>query len=258
MKDLDKNGFSYLLDNIQLNTGQTLTYSYNLTYSETPTQTISLEDIDGEKYGDTHKSIKTDGLLDIKLQPENGCIKMMKTFINTNNPQQQKREYTIKDINLQELIDDYNYKVENQTKEAMDDLSKIANIVNDPDRNKNIENLPGLSSPNIPVRDLLSQAFNGGLNLDLGFFDKQLDQLQQGLDQVAGALCKGFSFGGNNTCKGLPIPFNQAFLAPGEYHLFGCIPLTPLTESIGKGIPILSFPGLFQAGPVPAPLPQFF
>jgi len=23
------------------------------------------------------------------------------------------------------------------------------------------------------------------------------------------------------------IPFNQAFLAPGEYHLFGCTPKAP-------------------------------
>ncbi|MDR0283204.1 MAG: hypothetical protein LBI53_08220 [Candidatus Peribacteria bacterium] len=59
---------------------------------------------------------------------------------------------------------------------------------------------------------------------------------------MTAGLCKGVSFGGNNTCPGLPIPFNQAFLAPGAYHLFGCIPLPPVTETLGKGIPILSFP----------------
>ena len=49
------------------------------------------------------------------------------------------------------------------------------------------------------------------------------------------------------------MPFNEAFLAPGQYHLFGCVPklpnpLAPLFDSLNKpgslgdGLPILSYP----------------
>ncbi|MDR0607408.1 MAG: hypothetical protein LBG52_03460 [Candidatus Peribacteria bacterium] len=88
---------------------------------------------------------------------------------------------------------------------------------------------------------LVSQALNGGVNLDIEVFNKQLDQVQQELEKVAEGLCKGFSFGGTNTCKGLPIPFNRALFAPGDYHILGCIklPIPPLD----KGLPIFHFPG---------------
>lgn len=48
------------------------------------------------------------------------------------------------------------------------------------------------------------------------------------------------------------IPFNQAFLAPGEYHLFGCTPKLPnplapvfayINKMLGGGMPVLFFPG---------------
>jgi len=64
------------------------------------------------------------------------------------------------------------------------------------------------------------EGFNGGINLDIDIFGKELDAVQQELEKIAEGLCKGFTFGGSNTCKGLPVPFNQAFLAPGDYHLF--------------------------------------
>ncbi|MEI7557819.1 MAG: hypothetical protein WCJ45_03120 [bacterium] len=50
----------------------------------------------------------------------------------------------------------------------------------------------------------------------------------------------------------MPVPFNQAFLAPGEYHVFGCVPKLPnplypvfktLNSTIGKGMPLLNIPG---------------
>jgi hypothetical protein len=54
----------------------------------------------------------------------------------------------------------------------------------------------------------------------LSIFDEELSKVQQNLEEVAAGLCKGFNFGGSKTaCKGLPVPFNQAFLAPGDYHI---------------------------------------
>ncbi|MDO4713772.1 MAG: hypothetical protein Q4B28_03885 [bacterium] len=70
--------------------------------------------------------------------------------------------------------------------------------------------------------------------------------------------CNGFSFGaggGKANCQGLPIPFNQAFLAPGNYHIMGCIPLEPLTRTLGRGLPVFHFPGTLHTpfGPIPIP-----
>ncbi|MBU0626177.1 hypothetical protein KKG31_07820 [Patescibacteria group bacterium] len=31
-------------------------------------------------------------------------------------------------------------------------------------------------------------------------------------------------------------------MAPGKYHIFGCIELSALDSTLGKGIPILAFP----------------
>ncbi|MDR2191137.1 MAG: hypothetical protein LBP53_08490 [Candidatus Peribacteria bacterium] len=55
--------------------------------------------------------------------------------------------------------------------------------------------------------------------MDINIFDEELGKVQQELEKVAAGLCNGFTFGGSNTCKGLPVPFNQAFLAPGAYHI---------------------------------------
>lgn len=100
--------FSYLMDNIRINPNQTRSYSYQVIYSDTQTQLISLEDIDGTKYGTGYEDIKLGGDVDIKLQPADGCIKFMKAFVN--QPNDTHRTYTTKDINLNEIIINYTEK----------------------------------------------------------------------------------------------------------------------------------------------------
>ncbi|MDR0283203.1 MAG: hypothetical protein LBI53_08215 [Candidatus Peribacteria bacterium] len=153
------NDFTYFLDNIQLTTGQILEYGYTLTYTEASTQSITLEDINGETYDkDTPsiKAIKADGLLDIKLQPQGGCIKYMKTLINTNNSKEKNREYTMVDINLQKLIDEYTKDAEEQQRESTKELSKITDIAKPgSNRHETMEDLPGISTSNVNIRDAL-------------------------------------------------------------------------------------------------------
>jgi hypothetical protein len=97
--------FSYLMDNIRINPNQTRSYTYQVVYSDTQTQLIDLEDIDGTKYGTGYEEIKLGGDVDIKLQPTDGCIKFMKAFLN--QPNDAHRKYTTKDINLREIIVNY-------------------------------------------------------------------------------------------------------------------------------------------------------
>jgi hypothetical protein len=187
---------------------------------------ISLEDIDGKKYG-SGNSITNDGYLDIKLQPTNACIKFIKAFINQIG--NTHRLYKSEDINLQKVIDGYLLDIEKQQDENLKNINDtLANI----GKNQDMDNIPGFENNEINLQDLLGQAFDGGVNIDLNLFDNELGKAQQELEKVAEGLCRGFSFGGANACEGLPVPFNQAFLAPGDYHILGCIklPLVPLNK----------------------------
>jgi hypothetical protein len=78
-----------------------------------------------------------------------------------------------------------------------------------------VEVIPGFDVDNIPREELLTSS-----NINISLFDEQIDKIQQDRDKLQDGLCNGFSFGGSNNCKGLPVPFNQAILAPGDYHLF--------------------------------------
>lgn len=238
--------FSYLIDNIQLQAGWTLSYSYQLIYENIQTQEISIEDINGKDYKEN--SIQADGYPDIKLQPQDGCIKYLKTFINTS--EEKHKSYKEQDINLQKLIDEYVDEIEEIQNENSENLQEQINNIS---QNENTNDIPGFENTNINLKELLKEGINGGINLDLDLFGDELDTVQQELDKLAEGLCNGFTFGGSNTCKGLPVPFNQAFLAPGDYHLFGCIklPLVPLN----KGLPVFHFPGTLVTpiGPIPIP-----
>ena len=86
--------------------------------------------------------------------------------------------------------------------------------------------------------------------------NKLSENINKGLDM----LCQWVSFGlkGKKSCKGLPVPFNQAFLAPWDYHVMWCIPIPPLTRTLGKGIPVFHFPGTLPTpvGNIPFPRGQ--
>ena len=66
-------------------------------------------------------------------------------------------------------------------------------------------------------------------------------------------MCNWFEFGWTSNCKWLPVPFNQAFLAPWKYHLFGCWDL-PLWK-LEKWIPVFFFPGTLHTPVWDIPIP---
>jgi|GEM_PF-850361 len=90
----------------------------------------------------------------------------------------------------------------------------------------------------------------------MNFIDAATSKVAKKIDENLDGLCQGFSLG-EGGCQGVPVPFNQAFLAPGEYHIFGCVPKLPnplyvpfklLNQTLGKGLPIIAFP---TSAPVP-------
>jgi hypothetical protein len=72
--------FTYLINNIHLGAGQSLSYKYQLIYKNTQTQFFSIEDIEGTDY---KLEFSKDGYPDIKVQSSNSCIRDMIGFINT-------------------------------------------------------------------------------------------------------------------------------------------------------------------------------
>jgi hypothetical protein len=170
-----------------------------------------------------------------------------KAFINTATTKH--RAYRDQDIPLQQLIDAYSSereKAQEENEKALNEQMK--SLVQERDADQ----IPGFDGEKIALKDILEQGLNGGVNINLSLFDNEINTIQQDLDKLAEGLCNGFSFGGSNNCQGLPVPFNQAILAPGDYHLFGCykLPLSPLDG----GLPVFHFPGsLTPALPIPIP-----
>ena len=90
--------------------------------------------------------------------------------------------------------------------------------------------MPGINEvqETFSVKDILSWArsdLKNGENVDLGninveLFDEELTKIEHTIQDAADKMCNGFSFSFSNlkSCEGLPVPFNQAFLAPGNYH----------------------------------------
>ena len=72
-----------------------------------------------------------------------------------------------------------------------------------------------------------------------------INKLSDNINKSLDMLCQGVSFGakGKKACKWLPVPFNQAFLAPWNYHVMWCVPIPPLTRTLWKGLPVFHFPG---------------
>lgn len=263
-------GYAYYLNDLEFAIDKKISYSYELMYSAPKNLlSIAIEDIDIEDYSEapiirkaTEDGLKKDWIPDIIIQPQDWCNKKQALLFNTQ--EKSKRNYRESIIDLQELANAYSQKLEEESKKAKVQFN--SNIT----QNSNVDqfqNLPGLWNlgeifiTKDILQDFWSTLQNGEnwfLNLDFDFFGKEIDDITQNLQNIADTTCNGFSFGlGSNlkSCKGLPVPFNQAFLAPGNYHLMGCIPLEPLTKSLGKGLPIFHFPGTLTtpAGPVPIP-----
>ena len=85
-----------------------------------------------------------------------------------------------------------------------------------------------------------------------------IDKLSKDINKWLDMLCQGVSFGakGKKACKGLPVPFNQAFLAPWDYHVMWCVPIPPLTRTLWRGLPVFHFPGTLPTPVWNIPFPR--
>ncbi|MCF7835358.1 VCBS repeat-containing protein, partial [Candidatus Gracilibacteria bacterium] len=246
------NGYTYMLDNLDIKNGDYIQFYYRLNYKAGESIKIDVKDIDGKdyKYKDSNpfQQYTIDGYPDISIKPTDGCSKFMTVFFNThgNNGKNYNEEF----IDLQKIMQEY---LQEQEEKSQDTMSEITDIIGNSSTEADISNTIGSDTfETFDVNELLGQMTNGGANINLGFLDDMTAGINEKIDEALNGLCKGFKLGGDG-CGGLPIPFNQAFLAPGQYHLFGCYNLAPVNTLLGGGVPMLFFPGTLQTpvGPIP-------
>lgn len=282
----DMDNARYMIDNLSLNSGDTVEINYWLYYDgDISTNQIEIIDVDGDKYskfggedGETLENRQKDGLKDIKVQPIDGCNKSL--FVLFNNNQWDKKSYASEYIDLAKSL----ANISNQWQNAFDDSInefQDALISNAISGNSDLSEVPGIwkeirgnLADSINVwsdvfnREALSNlwwwSFADAISMSMEMMNGMSDKISSKIDSVLGSLCNGFKLsslwiGGEWNC-GLPIPFNQALLAPGDYHLFGCLkkPLLPLTNTIGKGIPALTIPGNWPSPWGYLPIPWIF
>ena len=253
--------FAYIIDNITLSAWEKMIFEYDLEYHNMPLKKIGLT-------YETYYS--SDALPDIKMQSVDWCEKNFRVYINW------WRSFSPKFIPLVDMINEEYLGEDEKTEDYAADVISIWSDVNQLpwivwDSISRIslinwKNTLSVSNDEGGKKDLKNTILqmlknwadfssNAGISLDidLSVFEGQTDEIENVIDDITKWMCNWFSFGWENNCKWLPVPFNQAFLAPGKYHLFGCweLPLWPLEW----GIPVFFFPWTFYTtfGPIPIP-----
>lgn len=261
--------YAYYLTGLKFSAKNEIVYTYNLTYSmPDPLVKIDIDDIDIEDYSVAPKIIRTaprdwlnqDGILDITINPaKDGCNKKQSILFNTKNRKTDYKEYRESIIDLQELSNAYGDSLSTTKGSA---TNAVENSIKNTQDTQSLKSMPGIDEiqESVSTKDILKNVWSSlkeGNPIDVEFFGEELDEIERNVQDAADKMCNGFSFWLSNvkSCEGLPVPFNQAFLAPGKYHLMWCIPIEPLTRSLWGGLPVFHYPGTLQTpvGPIPIP-----
>lgn len=254
MKDWN---FSYIVDNIKLLPWERMVFEYDLEYHAIPLKNMSISYV---------SFWSNDELPDIKLQSVDWCVKDFSWFVNVWN-----RRFQNKSVPLQKYIDKEYEDEDSLTYDYSDDVIKNDSDVNQlpwmvKDKIDRIKLLKWMYSIEVSgdeegkhslKSELLSklQEWSLNFNIDLSIFEEQLDKIENIVDDITKWMCNWFSFWWSNNCKWLPVPFNQAFLAPGKYHLFGCwdLPMWPLEW----WLPVFFFPWTLNLWTFQIPFPYW-
>jgi len=251
--------FAYIIDHISLAPGDKLVFKYDLEYHHIPLKKISI----------TYDTFYWEWPLpDIKLQATDWCDKNFDVYING-----WRWSFAKKIIYLQKMINneylDEDAKTEDYAQDVIgiwsdvnqlpwiqwDKISRISLLGRNPIEISDDEEGRGELKNAISqmLADWWLEALNLDFNIDLNLFEKQTDIIENVVDDIMKWMCNWFSFWWSNNCKWLPVPFNQAFLAPGQYHIFGCrnLPVSPLDW----WLPVFFFPGTIYVFWAPIPIP---
>lgn len=244
--DWDVDPYQFMLDNVVLNWWNHLSFSYKIYYDQKNTPVfMNVKDINLPE-----KGLIIDWYNEISVNSTDSCLKWRYIYKSKNriyseifDDIQSKVEEYLKNLEIKqnELIDDSVDSVSD-----IDSLAWVGKLVDSYWWNNEKWNTKSI------LQSLLDEWWMS-LSFDTQFIDNSVAKVSEDIDKALDWLCKWFSIWKNSWCGGIPVPFNQAFLAPGKYHLFGCfnLPLTPLD----KWLPVLSFPTDVPLVPVWPPTP---
>ena len=245
--------FAFFVDNITLNPWESMSFEYDLEYHQLPLKEMSITY--DTFYGEWP---------DIKLQSVDGCDKNFMVFPGW------WRSFSPIIIPLQDMIDE-EYKEGDKLSNdyAADvisygsDANKLPWIIWDTINRETLlrkkESSDDAVTATDDVKNQLLKNILGWLDslkmdllIDLSIFEDQSEAIEEIIDELVDWMCNWFKFWSSN-CKWLPVPFNQAFLAPGKYHLFGCweLDVWPLVW----WIPMFFFPGTLRTNFWDLPIP---
>ena len=250
--------FSYIVDNITLSPGETMSFEYDLEYHHLPVKKVSI----------TYETFYSDWP-DIKVQSVDWCDKDFEVYYGWG------RSFPYEYFPLQDMIDDEYAEEDEYTEDFAEDVisywsdaNKLPWIVWDRiDRvkllmwnNSAVEVSNDANGKSTLKNTLLNQiqawwlwALNMNLVVDLSVLEEKTDEIEEIVDDITKWMCNWFSFWWSSNCKWLPVPFNQAFLAPGKYHLFGCWDL-PMWD-LENWIPMFHFPWTLDLWTYKLPIP---
>ncbi len=233
------NWYSYMLDNLEIPQGEYIQFYYRVNYIAWDNVKIDIKDMEGKDYKYENSNplgqYIADNYPDISTKPSDWCSKSMTIFFNNHN--NNWKDYDENFVDLQRIMQEY---TQWEDTKYQDTMSQITNMIWDVNSESWVSALVwGDAFETFDIWELLSQSFNWGATINLWFLDEATAWINEKIDWVLNWLCKWFKLWWNS-CWWLPIPFNQAFLAPWKYHLFGCynLPLMPLD----KWLPLLAFP----------------
>lgn len=120
------------MDNITLNSGERLTFSYIVTYKQQPITSIDVQDMDL-----LEKNKSKDEIPDISFASTDPCQKGRRILFNEKTGT--KRSYTGIFQDLQTTIDEYNSAASSTTESTIDDLLAQLDDIQGVDDISNIE-----------------------------------------------------------------------------------------------------------------------
>lgn len=259
--------YQFVMDNIRLNAGEVLSFSYKIIYQwQKNDVSIDVQDQDLIKAG-KHK----DTYADISVNSTDACQKNRRIFFNEKAGNKKTYEQIYDDI--QSEINEYNSWSQTNQEEA---INTIVDQLNNIDSLEGLSSVPWMDSlePRTAKNILSSLVSEWGISTNINIVSDYIDgataKVSKKLDTALKWLCQWFTIGDSNgsSCKWVPVPFNQAFFAPGDYQIFGCVPKLPnplypifktLNKTIGKGMPLLNIPGNRWPTPIGyIPAPGFF
>ena len=239
----ENDGFVYLLDNVSLQSGDTISFSYVVQYVWGSPMIIDV--------AKKERDWTTDNYPDIIVTPGDSCAKFSWTFYNDVNTSQSYRSYNETFENLWEEITNYYEDMQDNLGNNLDDISNVVGDVGNGMNSSFVDSMLNQGRDHQSILDNISvwNPIDLNANLNMTLVDDTLSDVSASFDTALQWLCQWFKLWWGDPCIQPPVPFNMSFLTPGTFNIFGC------TLFQDKWLPLFFFPGTAYVMWAPIPMP---